>query len=222
MNGSNPNGTAPRSAENPADARRRHHDEMCDEFGIAENDRDNVSFHHCCNCDSEIPCEADYVPYAPNGLLWCRGCLEARGGWCDAPYGAVVRGLEPDKTVIDIKVAVTDAEYAEHGKDCVGHAIANSFADAVRARIGEPDVRIEIDIRLPLCDKVEMTMRVYSESRAAARLGSDWVSRDDLNDDASSVIEVFDDIADGTYEPNRYDDDYRRAPGPFTLKMTEA
>ena len=221
MTQANPNPDSGKTADTTAEAEQRRHDELCERFAIPDEDRDKISFHECCNCDTEVPCEADYVPYAPNGLLWCRDCLEARGGWCDMPYGAVVRDLEPDKKKIDVLVNVTDAEYNKHGRNCIAHAIANTFADNVRTRIGNADVHVDIDIKVLMFKKVEMTLRIDSESRAAQRLATYWVSEGILDDDPSSVLEVFDDVADGTYDGDHYDDDYRRAPLPFELLMIE-
>ena len=213
------------AADNPwkskADAGAERHRELCERFDIPEDQRDDISFHHCCNCDDDVPCEAGYTPYAPNGLLWCRSCLEDRGGWCDQPYGAVVRDLEPDKKKIELEVSVSDADYEQIGKDCIAHTIVEAFADAVRKRIGESEAHIEIGISLGMFAKVEMTLRIHSDSRAADLLATDWVSEDILGDDPSSVLEVFDDVAAGTYDGDHYDDDYRRAPLPFELSMIE-
>ena len=204
-----------------AKADRARHAELCDKFDIPEDEREDISFHHCCNCDEEVPCESGYVPYAPNGSLWCRSCLEDRGGWCDHPYGAVVRGLEPDKKTIALEVSVSTADYDQLGKDCIAHTIVEAFADAVRRRIGESDAHVEIGISLGMFEKVELTVRVRSDSRAANLLPTDWVSEDILGDDPSSVLEVFDDVAAGTYDGDHYDDDYRRAPVTFELSMIE-
>lgn len=64
---------------------------LLDEAGIeGEDERAAVSGERCAQCGTMVLVEADYVPYAPAGVLVCAGCIEDAGGTADGP-AAIVR-----------------------------------------------------------------------------------------------------------------------------------
>ena len=64
---------------------------LLDEAGVEDEDeRAAISGDRCAECGTMVLVEADYVPYAPAGVLVCAGCIEDAGGTADGP-GAIVR-----------------------------------------------------------------------------------------------------------------------------------
>ena len=85
-----------RNAARAAERARRRRDEieieaLLDEAGIDDEDeRAAVSGERCVECGTMVLVSADYVPYAPAGVLVCAGCVEEAGAEPDGP-GAIVR-----------------------------------------------------------------------------------------------------------------------------------
>ena len=197
------------------------HDELCDQFGIPDEDREDIAFHDCCNCDNPVPCEAGYFPYAPAGLLWCRDCLEAKGGWCSGPYGAVVRDLEPDPRTTEIRGEITDTDFARHGRDFVAHAIGDAFGKTIDKQLGDAEAEIHVTVAVEAEDTVEITLRVKSEARAADKLANDWESDEKLDDDMSIALEAAHDAPPEATELLDEDGD-PLLPVDFNVTMVEA
>ena len=64
---------------------------LLDEAGVEDEDeRAAISGDRCAECGTMVLVEADYVRYAPAGVLVCAGCIEDAGGEPDGP-GAIVR-----------------------------------------------------------------------------------------------------------------------------------
>ena len=84
------------NAQRAAQRAQRRRDELeietlLDEAGIKDEDeRAAISGERCAQCKTMVLVEADYVPYAPAGVLVCAGCIEDAGGEPEGP-GAIVR-----------------------------------------------------------------------------------------------------------------------------------
>ena len=64
---------------------------LLDEAGVHdEQERAKISGERCAGCNTMILVAADYVPYAPAGVLICSGCLEDDDREPTYP-GAIVR-----------------------------------------------------------------------------------------------------------------------------------
>ncbi len=85
-----------RNAQRAAERTQRRRDELeiealLDAAGVEDEDeRAAVSGERCVQCGTMVLVHADYVPYAPAGVLVCAGCIEEAGGTPDGP-GAIVR-----------------------------------------------------------------------------------------------------------------------------------
>ena len=64
---------------------------LLDEAGVHDGDeRAKISGERCAGCNTMVLVAADYVPFAPAGVLICGGCLENDGREPTYP-GAIVR-----------------------------------------------------------------------------------------------------------------------------------
>jgi len=85
-----------RNAARAAERAQRRRDELeiealLDETGVEDEDeRAAISGERCVSCGRMVLVEADYVPYAPAGVLVCGDCLETDDREPAYP-GAIVR-----------------------------------------------------------------------------------------------------------------------------------
>ena len=84
-----------RNAAHAAQRARRRRDELeiealLDEAGMEGDERAAVSGERCAGCGRMVLVDANYVPYAPAGVLVCSDCLDADDREPAHP-GAIVR-----------------------------------------------------------------------------------------------------------------------------------